>query len=356
MKVPEPRRLDSGNWFIQLRLGGESVPVTASTAKECRDVAALIKSEYRAGKRQVNTSKSNLTLRQAIDGYIDAKGPTLSPTTICGYRVIQRNRFKSVMDVKLKDIKNWQAIYNAEIEECGAKTLKNAYSLVTSVLRHYEYDVPKISQQQVPKNERPWLDYEQILTFVYAVKDQPCELAALLALSSLRRSEICALTKSNIDLKHDCIYVKGAKVLDEKNQYVIKTTNKNSTSQRIVPILIPRLRELLESTEDGFLVACNPNTLRKQINRVCKANDLPEVGVHGLRHSFASLAYHVGMPEAECMRIGGWADAGTMRNIYTHLAAKDIRASQNKVRDFFENANKNANEIKKSSIINAYTV
>ena len=35
MKVPAPRKLPSGSWFIQLRLGGESIPVTAATAKDC---------------------------------------------------------------------------------------------------------------------------------------------------------------------------------------------------------------------------------------------------------------------------------------------------------------------------------
>ena len=43
MKVPAPRKLPSGSWFIQLRLGGESIPVTAATAKDCNREAAAIK-------------------------------------------------------------------------------------------------------------------------------------------------------------------------------------------------------------------------------------------------------------------------------------------------------------------------
>ena len=35
MKVPEPRKLKSGTWFIQMRLGGESIPVSAPTRTEC---------------------------------------------------------------------------------------------------------------------------------------------------------------------------------------------------------------------------------------------------------------------------------------------------------------------------------
>jgi hypothetical protein len=43
MNPPKPRRLSSGNYFIQLRLGGESVPVTARSAAEYSRMAALIK-------------------------------------------------------------------------------------------------------------------------------------------------------------------------------------------------------------------------------------------------------------------------------------------------------------------------
>ena len=51
MKVPEPRKLKSGTWFIQMRLGGESVPVSAATRTECIRQAEKIKADYRNGKR-----------------------------------------------------------------------------------------------------------------------------------------------------------------------------------------------------------------------------------------------------------------------------------------------------------------
>ena len=34
MKVPEPRKLKSGTWFLQMRLGGESVPELVSHGAE----------------------------------------------------------------------------------------------------------------------------------------------------------------------------------------------------------------------------------------------------------------------------------------------------------------------------------
>ena len=89
MKVPEPRKLSSGKWFIQLRLGGESIPVSDYSKQ-----AQLIKAGYLAGKRQKAAEQEPEvpTLQQAVDNYIAKRANTLSPSTIRGYRIIQRCR------------------------------------------------------------------------------------------------------------------------------------------------------------------------------------------------------------------------------------------------------------------------
>ena len=44
------------------------------------------------------------------------------------------------------------------------------------------------------------------------------------------------------------------------------------------------------------------------------------------------------------MQIGGWADAGTMRKIYTHIAQADINYYSGAMSQFYKNANENAND------------
>ena len=188
---------------------------------------------------------------------------------------------------------------------------------------------------QVLITPREFLDPDQISVFLNAVKGKDCEMAALLALHSLRRSELLALDKSNVNLSAGTITVRGAVVPDEHNNYIKKETNKNASSARVIPIMISRLAEIVADAPDGQLVTCYANNVGRSINNVCRAANLPEVGVHGLRHSFASLAYHLGLSEKETMEIGGWADQTTMHKIYTHVSHKDRMSAAQKMMNFY---------------------
>ena len=338
MVVPEPKRASSNTWFIQMRLGGQSVYVTAQTAAECKRKATLIKAEHKAGKRV--SAGPDMTLRDAIDNYINARKNVLSPSTIRGYNAIRENRFKSVMGKPIKNINSWQNIVNQEAALCSAKTLTNAWRFVGSVLREAGAEVPDVRLPQIARKEKLFLEPDQILQFVDAVKGKTCEIAALLALHSLRLSEILALTWDKVDLKNRRILVAGAAVRGEDHKLVYKQENKNASSARYVPIFIGALYDALSAVEDktGRLVTLHHNTLWGNVNRVCRGAGLPEVGIHGLRHSFASLAYHLQVPELIAMQIGGWSDSGTMRKIYTHLAQKDVSKYETALADFFKNA------------------
>lgn len=343
MNVPKPRKLDSGSWFIQLRLGGESIPVTAASEKECVRAAQLIKAEYQAGKRKV--SHDSITLSEAIEQYVEAKRGVLSPATIRGYECIKKNRFQAYMKKPLKKI-DWQPAVSAEAQLCSAKTLKNSWCLIASAVKAAGYPVPDVTLPQVILRDEPYLEPTQIPTFVKAIHGQPCEIPALLALCSLRRSEICALTWEDIDLEKKRIHVAGAVVPDENHKFVPKETNKNQTSRRYVPIIIPELLSALEAAkqESGPVYTGSPNTMYHQIDRVCERAGLPPVGVHGLRRSFASLAYHLHMPERIAMRIGGWSNGETMHKIYIKLSEADIAEYANDMTEFYKNANENAND------------
>lgn len=336
MKIPKAKKLPSGMWRIQLRLNGRSISITEKTEKACIRQAELIKAEYNTGKRFDATAP--LTLSQAIDKYIEDKKNILSPATIKGYRSIQTCRFQNVMYKSVAEIKNWQKVVNEESYLCSAKTLDNAYGFIKSVLRYCNVEPVDVKLPQIIPNEREWLEPEQIPVFLNAIKGHPCEIGALLALHSFRRSEIFALTKKNFNFDKKYITTGGAVVLDENNKFVHKKEQKTVKSGRVVPIMIPRLEALVKAlpNDDEKLVKCYPDTLRKWINKFCEKSELPKVGTHGLRHSFASLAYSLKWTEQETMRIGGWDDPTVMRKIYTHLAEKDKERAENSMAEFYK--------------------
>lgn len=341
MKVPEPRKLKSGNYFIQLRLNGVSVPVTAPTARECKRAAELIKAEHRAKKREIRP-KEDRTLDDVLQAYISHYEKVLSPSTIRSYDSMRRNRFKDYMGMPLKSIRDWQTVINAELNDTSPKTVKNSWGLVRRALE-VEAGIapPKVTLPQVPVKEIPFLQPEEIPVFLDALRGNTAECAALLELHGLRRSEALGLDWASVDLKRGLLHIRGATVLNKDGDFVKKETNKNASSTRTVPIMIPRLRELLQGEPDktGPVVRIAPSTMLRQIRSVCDAANVTQVGNHGLRHSFASLGYHLGISERELMRLGGWADWQTMHKIYIRVAEADAKASQNKISDFFKNAN-----------------
>ena len=344
MQIPKARKLKSGSWFIQLRLGGESISITDPNKNKCEREARYIKSEYLAGKRVKKSEEPSKpeapTLSQAIDHYIDCRTNTLSPLTIRGYRIIQKNRFRDEMPRKVDEITagEWQGIINKEAGLCSPKTLKNAWGFIRSVIEDATGKYPpEVKLPALTPPDKPYLTPEQIKVFVRAVKDTHYAVPCLLALSSLRASEIEALDWKDIPKNPEFIRVSGSVVLDENNTKVRKKQNKNATSTRNVPVMIPELAAAIERDRkpSGPVMPYHQNSLRYGIQKICRENNLPNVGIHGLRHSFASLAYHLQVPEKIAMEIGGWADATTMHKIYTHIAKADIKRYQTAMSDFY---------------------
>lgn len=332
IKIPTPRKRGQ-KWYVDLRR--EGVTVIENTEAEAKAKAVAI----RAGFVDVKKRPSAVTLEKAIDNYIEVRSNVLSPSTLVGYKSVKKNRFKSVMQCPIADIKDWQEVINAEAAICSPKTVKNAWGLIRPAIEAAGVELPKVKLPQLVPKEPVFLTPEQISVFVAAVKGTPVEIPALLGLHSLRRSEIAALDWANIDLKKRIIKVSGAVVPGENWTLVEKLTNKNSASTRTVPIMIPELYDALKAVPDksGKVVTCYISTIYDWVNKVCNENNLPRLGVHGLRHSFASLAYHVRMSEQAAMQIGGWSDYATMRKIYTHLSTQDINAAASSMSEFYDN-------------------
>ena len=333
ISVPEAKQLPSGAYRCRVKVDGKTYSFTAPKKAEAEEKAR----DFKLGYLTAPEKAGPLTVSGAIDLYLAANEKSISPSTKRGYKTIQKNRLQSLMTLPASSLTDAICQRAINSETVSAKSVKNAWALVSAAVKHQTGKTFTVYLPKLTQGEHPFLQPEQIQTFLSAIEGEPCEIPALLGLHSLRRSEIMGLKWSNVDLENGLLQIRGATVYDAENKIVNKPDNKNKTSRRTIPIMIPRLKDLLSSAphDSEFVVTCNPNTIWAQVNRICAANDLPKVGTHGLRHSFCSLAYHLGVSEKVAMKIGGWADYQTMRKIYTHVADSDIAASVKSISDFF---------------------
>ena len=193
IRVPVPRK--KGNLYVgQITIDGRREFISAYTEEEYYDLARKAKT------LQIDIKKdpTKTTLGRVIDKFISANDAVLSPSTIKAYKSYRKTRFSNYMDKSLAKI-DYQRMVNDEAKVVKPKTLANAWRLVTASLNYAEIETPKVNLPKIAKAERPWLDYQQIETFLKAIHGDDCEVAALLALNGLRRSELLHLTDADID-------------------------------------------------------------------------------------------------------------------------------------------------------------
>lgn len=345
MHVPEPKKTPSG-CRIQLRIGGQSIPVTADTPKECKRQAALIKAEAQAAAKPVK--KCSLTLSQAIDAYIASLPPDISLATLSSYRSIQKNRFPSLMQKQISSISidDLQQALNDALATQARKTVKNSFGLVKSVLSVNGMTIPRnlpIDRRDRKKAAPVWLEPDEIKRFVAAAKDDPLCVPMLLALMSMRISEIDALFWENIPPHPEFIRTSGVRIMDEKHQWTTRSEQKTTEPDRSVPLLIPELRAAIDRDRkpSGKLLEVHQMTLRRAVERTCARAGVKRVTVHQLRHSFASLSAHLRIPAEISMEIGGWSNDKIMKEIYTHIARSDIERYKNEMWIFYNTRSAN---------------
>ncbi|MBP3633138.1 MAG: site-specific integrase [Oscillospiraceae bacterium] len=316
MKIPKARKLPSGQWFCRVRVDGQDVPITRSTEKAAVAAAMAVK----AGLQNANRPE-NITLSKAIDRYIEDRSEILSPSTIRGYRTIQRNRLQDLMDMPLAKIttQTVQRAVNADAKEVGWKTIGNALGLVTGVLGYHDIRIGKLTLGEDPQKEKSIYTDLELMQLLHALQGSNIELEALLALwLGLRWSEIAGLRWDAVDLSKGVIHVQEALVPDENNKRVSKgTKTAKSTRSIICPDYILHLIEARERSGDHIVTVCSQTAWRR-LDKVCKAAGVPCYGFHRMRHQNSSVMALLNIDPKYAMDRGGWASTKVMHQVYTH--------------------------------------
>ena len=142
--MPNAKRLPSGNWQVKVYSHTEYVDGKPKRIRECFTAATKAEAEYQAAlfKRE-NKRKTDcdLTLGDAMQGYIDSKDGILSPATIRGYKSMKRVYLQELQKMSLYKIKNLdiQIALNQEKKksDLSAKTMKNIAGFVSASIGLY---------------------------------------------------------------------------------------------------------------------------------------------------------------------------------------------------------------------------
>lgn len=335
MKIPKATKLPSGSWNIKMMIEGQRISVTASSKQEVEKKAAAIK-----GGAAIEEKQKKVLLSAAIDDYLESKNTVLSPATVRGYRTVQKNRFKSLMWRDVYGITKFdvQRAVNEETKIVSAKTVANAYGLIRPVLKERGVNVFGVRLPQVRKPVKQYLQPEDIGKLVDAVKGDTCEVPILLAIwLGMRRSEIIGLCWDCVDTENNLIHIRRAVVPNEKNEWVLKDTAKNESSQRTVecPQYIMDKIKKLPRRKSGRLFAMHPDTVRKHIHRACEKAGITDTTVHGLRHTNAAVMKTLGIDDRYAMERGGWSCESTYRKTYSYVFDSKKVEANTAINDFF---------------------
>lgn len=165
----------------------------------------------------------------------------------------------------------------------------------------------------------------------------PVKLAGYLG---LRRSEICGLKWSCTDLENQLVAIRtvrtvAGKMIVEKGTKTVSSTRTLSiaglddlilTLKREKQAQARRMLELGDRYCDGDYVLAspdghpwNPNVLSSRFSKFVQKHELPPITIHGLRHTFASLANNAHVPLFNIGKALGHSDPSITSRVYTHL-------------------------------------
>lgn len=308
--------------------------------KEAERMASIFEAEMERKSRP-----ESCTVSEAIDKYISSCDALLSPTTIQGYRKMQRNGFKGIMNVRLKDLttERLQEAVNEEAKRTSkrnktnpkpisAKTVINEYGLLTAVFQKYYKSLD--CTVRLPKKDEVIKELPPPEVIYNIVKDTKIELAVMLAMwLSFSMSEIRGLTKSK-SVDGDYLTIREV-VVDVEGKPVRKGQAKQSTRIRRHE-MPPYIKELIDKEDNDQLITLSGHAIYCRFVRLMHKNGIPHMTFHDLRHINASVMALLQIPDKYAQERGGWKTDYTMKKVYTHTFSQGRLEADNKVNDYFE--------------------
>lgn len=266
------------------------------------------------------------------------------------------------MKLKLINVEYINAVLKAAAKYCESAGNKSRELLFIAfkdaVVERMIPNNPVIGTKKYPRKKANVmiLNKEQTKRFLLAAKARNWFLEIILALYlGLRKGEILGLKFSDFDMEKKIVHIQRQLVSDvkvEKGGYRIEEYNiverdpKTEKSNRIlrvpniVLVELEKRRQMVQLDKsmlgeqycDSDYVSCQKNGLRRglsslnsEINRICEANLLPHITVHGLRHMFATILLERGVSIAKISGMLGHSSVHTTFEFYLEIMDEDTK-------------------------------
>ena len=201
-----------------------------------------------------------------------------------------------------------------------------------------------------PAREAPqhrFYDSSQLRMLFCASEGTPLEVAVKLAgCLGLRRSEICGLKWRCVDLDAKIVTVREVRT-SVGGTFIEKKPKSYSSVRRLCYDGVSDLEELLTRLHDewergqrergtgfnteGYVAVTeqgkpwDPNGLGRRVAAFVEENALPSISLHGLRHSFASVANSRSVPMFTISKALGHSSTSITSEVYTHLFDETVQ-------------------------------
>lgn len=334
--MAKAQKLPSGNWRCRVYSHTDSYgkriyeSFTASSKKEAEMMAAKFQSD---SERQ---RADDLTVKEAVQRYIDSNKNILSPSTLRGY-TMEAKRLKPIDHLKVRKIRSVDIQYfiSDMAASYSPKTVKNTYALLVTSIGACGVDTRfKVNLPTIPKRRKNAPENEQIKALYDTANDTMKKAIVLAAFHSLRRGEICGLKYG--DLNGNALYVHSDVVIGLEGR-IHKDNPKNDTSNRTVYLTQKEVEILGSGNPDDYIVPIAPSTLDHNFLALTKRLGIEGITLHTLRSYFASVAVAIGIPDLYASHMGGWKENSTvLKEVYQKKIVSMDEAYSAQLNSYFD--------------------